>query len=79
VARFEEKAITPKSAPPGRYLLRDDKPFADPYEAEILEWSSGGRVKLSHGSGHVCWEDKGGLPLLVERLPAAPKPEGASA
>jgi hypothetical protein len=71
--RFDEPRATPQNAPPGRYLLRGYNVFDDPFEAEILEWSGGGRVKVRYSSGHASWEEDSDIPFLVEPLPAGPQ------
>ena len=64
--------LTPERAPAGRYLLREDRLFAAPFEAEVVEWSKEGRVKLRYASGHESWFEESGstalMPWFVEAL-----------
>jgi hypothetical protein len=77
--RYDEFRASPETAQPGRYLFRGDGHWDTPYEAEILEWSEGRRVKLG-APGTPRWLEGRDIPFLVEALasaaPAAhPSPE----
>ena len=61
------KRMTPKTAPVGsRVLCKDrDSDYASTYEARIVEWSPGGRVKL-YTAKRAWWNEV--PPYLVEAL-----------
>jgi hypothetical protein len=63
----DELRAEPENAPPGRYLLRGNGHWDKPYEAELLEWSSGGRLKLG-SPGTPRWLEDRDIPFVVERL-----------
>lgn len=63
----DELRAEPETAPPGRYLLRGEGHWDKPYEAELLEWSSGGRLKLG-APGVGRWLEGRDIPFVVERL-----------
>jgi hypothetical protein len=66
----DEIRATPETAPPGRYLFRGDRFWDQPYEAELLEWSNGRRVKLGE-PGTPRWLEGRAIPFLVEGLASA--------
>ena len=65
---YDELRATPQTAPPGRYLLRGRNYFDKPYEAEFVEWSDGGRLRLRHRSGSKSWLERNDIPFVIERL-----------
>lgn len=67
--RHGELRADPATNPPGRYLLRRDGYWDEPYEAELVEWSDAGRLRLG-APGTDRWVEKRDIPFVVERLAA---------
>lgn len=63
--------LSQKDAPVGTRVLLASREYAeDFFEAEIAEWTAGGRVRLKYPHGACCWRQT--MPWLVEILPAMP-------
>lgn len=70
VNRYDEPRAAPEIAPSGRYLLRGYNVFDKPYEADLVEWSAGGRLRMRHRSGAISWLEGSDIPFIVEPLVA---------
>ena len=67
---YDELRATPETSPPGRYLLRGDGFWDKPYEAALIEWSEGGRLRLGR-PGTDRWLEGRDIPFVVECLASA--------
>jgi hypothetical protein len=73
---YDEFRASAQIAPAGRYLLRGINSFDKPYEAELVEWSEGGRLRVRHRSGCLDWLEGRDIPFVVERLASGIETEG---
>lgn len=72
----DELRATAEIHAPGRYLLRGRNFFDKPYEADLIEWSGAGRLRVRHMSGSYSWLEGGDIPFVVESLASGTLTEG---